>query len=68
MKKFKTYAYIQSLNLEKLHSTEKREVEILEELPNNQYKAKYNDTICTAIYNCFTNTYYVDDVYAIIKE
>jgi len=35
MKKFKTYAYIQSLNLEKLHSTEKREVEILEELPNN---------------------------------
>ena len=30
MKKFKTYAYIQSLNREKLHSTEKREPYIIE--------------------------------------
>ena len=65
MKPFKTYAYIYSLNKGKFDSTELDEVEILEELPNGQYKANYRGVICTAIFNCY---YYVDDVYRIIKE
>ena len=68
MKPFKTYAFIQSLNKGKMQSTELDEVEILEELPNNQYKANYRGVICTAIFNGFNCYYYVDDVYGIIKE
>jgi len=68
MKPFRTYAYIYSLNKGKIDSTELDEVEILEELPNNQYKAKYGSVLCTAIFNAFNCCYYVDDVYGIIKE
>ncbi len=68
MKPFKTYAFIQSLNKGKMQSTELDEVEILEELPNNQYKANYRGVICTAIFNGFNCYYYVDDIYGIIKE
>ncbi len=68
MKPFKTYAFIQSLNFGKINSTKQDEVEIIEELANNQYKAKYRGVICTAIFNCFNCCYYVDDVYGIIKE
>lgn len=68
MKPFKTYAFIQSLNKGKMKSTELDEVEILEKLPNNKYKANYRGVICTAIFNCFNCSYYVDDVYGIIKE
>ena len=68
MKPFKTYAFIQSLNIGKMQSTELDEVEILEELPNNQYKANYKGTICTAIFNAFNCYYYVDVVYGISKE
>ena len=68
MKPFKTYAFIQSLNKGKMQSTELDEVEILEKLPNHQYKANYRGVICTAIFNAFNCYYYVDDVYEIIKE
>ena len=68
MKPFKTYAYIYSLNRGKMESTELDEVEIIEELPNNQYKAKYRGVLCTAIFNGFNCSYYVDDIYGIIKE
>lgn len=68
MKPFTTYAYIYSLNKGKINSTELDEVEILEELPNNQYKANYRGVICTAIFNGFNCCYYVDDIYGIIKE
>ena len=45
MKPFKTYAFIYSLNKGKMQSTKLDEVEILEELPNNQYKANYRGII-----------------------
>ncbi len=68
MKPFKTTAYIHSLNREKLRSTEKGEITVLEGLPNNKYKVNYGGVICTAIFNPFTCCYYADDVYGIIKE
>lgn len=68
MKPFTAQAYIHSLNEEKLHSTEKGEITVLEELNNNTYKVNYGGVICTAIFNPFTNCYYADDIYGIIKE
>jgi hypothetical protein len=68
MKGYKTTAFIYSLNKGKLESNIMDEVTILEELPNNQYKANYKGIICLAIFNAFNCCYYVDDVYGIIKE
>ncbi len=64
----KAIAYIQSLNKGKIHSTEVDEVTILEKIGDNLYKCNYKGTICTGIFNWFTCSYYVDDVYGIIKE
>ena len=55
MKPFKTYAFIQSLNIGRITCTKQDEVEIIDKLPNNQYIAKYRGILCTAIFNCFSN-------------
>ena len=70
MKPFKTIAYIQSLNLGKMNSTEMGEITILEEIGNNAYKVKINSSgvLCVARFNWFNCSYYADDVYEIIKE
>ena len=39
------------------------EAEILERIADNSYRAKVNGVLCRAIYNPFTNAYYVDDLY-----
>ena len=44
------------------------EVEILEHIDNNNAVALYNGVMCTAIYNPFTGTYFVDDIYGIFEE
>ena len=41
------------------------EAEILECIGSNQYLAKYNGVLCTAIFNFFDGRYYVDDVYGV---
>ena len=30
--------------------------------------AEYNGIKCTAIYNCFSGCYYVDDLYGVIED
>ena len=35
---------------------------------NNSYIANYKGTLCTAVFNCFTGSYYVDDLDGIISE
>lgn len=67
MKPFKTKAYIQSLNQGKMTSTEMGEITVLEEIGNNLYKVDYGGTICTAIFNFFSCSYYADDVYGRLK-
>ena len=74
MKPFKTNAYVYSLNKEKLTSTEKAEITVLTELTcfsrpvNNAYVVDYKGTLCSAIYNFFSGSYYADDVYGKLTE
>lgn len=52
-----------------VHSVkDKREVEILADLGDNLFHARYNGVVCTAIFNIFTGCFYVDDKYGIIRE
>ena len=64
---FTTKAYIHSLNRGKMGSTEQDEVEIIDQLSATEYIARYKGVLCTAVFNGFTGSYYVDDVYGIIK-
>ncbi len=43
-------------------------VEILADLGGNQFYARYNGQVCTAIYNFFTGCFYVDDLYGIVSK
>lgn len=65
MKPYETQAYIHSLNVEKLNSTNMGTITVLEKLKDNLYKVKINDSgvICTAIFNWFNCSYYADDIY-----
>ena len=45
-----------------------KEITILEQLDNVNYIVEYNGVKCSAIFNWFTCSYYVDDKYGIIKE
>ena len=44
------------------------EATILKRFDDNRYIADYNGVKCTAIFNPFVGTYYVDDKYGLIKE
>lgn len=59
-KQFKTKAYVHSLN-------KKAEVIIVEHIDNNHCKAIYNGLLCTAIFNPFVGSYYVDDKFGILQ-
>jgi len=47
---------------------ELREATILEKTGDNQYLAEFGGVKCTAIFNPFRGTYYVDDKYGVVKE
>lgn len=46
--------------------SEKREVFIVLYEDANNVKAVYNNKLCTAIYNTYTDLFYVDDVYGVV--
>lgn len=62
--------YIPPLKKEAMiHSLKEiREVEILADLGRNQFYARYNGQVCTAIYNFFIGCFYVDDLYGIVSK
>ena len=63
----KVQAYIHSL---KDHVHDRHvlgEAEIIKKIGDNLYLAEVNGVKCTAIFNPFTERYYVDDVYGILK-
>ena len=64
----KVRAYIHSLkdHANNLHVL--GEAEIIKQIGDNLYLAEVNGVQCTAIFNLFTGTYYVDDVYGIQRE
>ena len=62
---FKEQAHIHSLD------GEIEEITILGETMQGQQKVfivDYNGIRCTAIFNCFTGSYYADDKFGIIKN
>lgn len=58
---FKTQAMVHSINAVK-------EVEIIERRGDNDYLAKVDNVVCTAIFNPFVGLYYVDDVYGVVRH
>jgi hypothetical protein len=63
----KVEAYIHSLKDKKNDRHVLGECEILEHKDNNNVVALYNGVKCSAIFNPFSNAYYVDDVYGVIE-
>jgi len=61
-------AYIHSLKDREHDRHVLGEAEIIKQISDNLYLAEVNGIRCTAIFNCFTSTYFVDDVYGIQKE
>lgn len=45
-----------------------KKITVLEQIDNVNYIVEYNGVKCSAIFNWFTCSYYVDDKYGIIKE
>lgn len=68
MKQFNVQAHINSLNGEIREITIIRQNDLFGHKIPNSFICKYNNICCTAIYNWFTNEYYADDIYGIIKE
>lgn len=64
----KVQAYIHSLK-DRVHDRHVLgEAEIIKKIGDNLYLAEVNGVRCTAIFNPFTERYYVDDVYGIWGE
>ena len=61
-------AYIHSLKDRRHNRHVLGEAEIIRQIGDNLYLAEYNGVRCTAIFNCFTGAYYVDDVYGILED
>ena len=61
-------AYIHSLQDKENNRHVLDDAEIIREIGDNKYLAKYNGTYCTAIFNYYTGSYYIDDVYGIVSE
>ena len=63
IKPFNTQAHIHSLN------GEMKEITVLyPHTTQSTYVVQYEDIKCTAVFNPFTNQFYADDKYGIIKE
>ncbi|MCH5268869.1 MAG: hypothetical protein J1E62_11100 [Lachnospiraceae bacterium] len=63
----KVKAYIHSLQDKENNRHVLGDAEIIRQIGNNIYLAKYNGIFCTAIFNYYTVSYYVDDVYGIVS-
>ena len=61
-------AYIHSLKDHKHNRHVMDEAKIIKQIGDNQYLAEYHGVRCTAIFNFFTGTYFVDDVYGIQED
>ncbi len=65
---FKTKGYINSLNVGKMRPEVMDEITVLEQVGRNKYIVDYKGVKCYALFNWFTCSYYVDDVYGIVGE
>lgn len=65
MKPFTTQAHINSLSGK---TAEVTVLEKIEEARQPYYIVEYNGIKCTAIFNCFTCSYYADDIYGKVEQ
>lgn len=63
----KIKAYIHSMKDHEHNRHVLSEAEIIRQIGDNLYLAEVNGIRCTAIFNFFIGTYYVDDVYGIYQ-
>lgn len=68
VKNFKTQAYVQSLNVGKMHPEVMDEIIVLEQVGQNDYIVDYKGVKCHAIFNWFVCAYFADDIYGIVGE
>ncbi len=68
MKSFKTRAHINSLHGEMDDVTIIQPHYMFGHRIDNSYIVDYKGTICTGLFNWFTEEYYVDDVYGIMEQ
>ena len=61
----KVQAYIHSLKDREHDRHVLGETEIIKKIGDNLYLAEFNGVRCTAMFNPFTERYYIDDVYGI---
>jgi hypothetical protein len=61
-------AYINSLKDRENDRHVLGDATIIKSIGDNLYLAEYNGVKCTAIFNFFTGSYYVDDVYGVVKD
>jgi len=64
---------LKTLNIKtigKIHSLggKYEEITVLKKCSSNDYIVDYNGIKCHAIFNVFTNCYYVDDVYRRVED
>ncbi len=67
MTPYKTQAYIQSLNREKMQPEITDEITVLEKVGDNDYIVDYKGVKCHALFNWFVCAYFADDVYGRIS-
>ncbi len=67
MTPYKTQAYIQSLNREKMQPEITDEITVLEKVGDNDYIVDYKGVKCHALFNWFVCAYFADDVYVRIS-
>lgn len=67
MTPYKTQAYIQSLNREKMQPEITDEITVLEKVGDNNYIVDYKGVKCHALFNWFVCAYFADDVYGRIS-
>ncbi len=67
MTPYKTLAYIQSLNREKMQPEITDEITVLEKVGDNDYIVDYKGVKCHALFNWFVCAYFADDVYGRIS-
>jgi hypothetical protein len=64
----KVMAYIHSLQDKKTDRHHAAEATIIKHTDNNNVIAEYNGQRCTAIFNPFVGSYFVDDVYGRLES
>lgn len=65
---YKTKAYINSLNKDKVTPTEMAEITVLEKVGDNDYVVDYNGIKCHALFNPFVCAYFADDIYRKVEQ